>query len=69
MDCRCMEFVAACWCTGKWLRLYQVTRNLTSANLGILLVVIRLGVTGLKKIGSCISYSCLTEEGRRNSVI
>ena len=69
MDCRCMEFVAACWCAGKCLRLYQVTRNLTSANLGILLVVIRLGVTGLKKIGSCISYTCLTEEGRRSSVI
>ena len=69
MDCRCMEFVAACWCAGKWLRLYQVTRNLASANLGILLVVIRLGVTGLKKIGSCISYTCLTKEGRRSSVI
>ena len=44
-----MEFVAAGWCTRKWLRLYQTMRNLTSDDLGILLVVIQLGVTGLNK--------------------
>ena len=44
-----MEFVAAGWCTRKWLRLYQIIRNLTSGDLGILLVVIRLGATVLKK--------------------
>ena len=49
MDCRCMEFVAAGLCTRKWFKLYQTIRNLTSSDLGILLVVIRLGVTGLKK--------------------
>ena len=49
MDCRCMEFVAVGWCTRKWLRLYQTTRDLTSGDLGIALVVTRLGVTGLKK--------------------
>ena len=45
-----MGFVAAGWCTGKWLRLYQTIRNLTSGNLGIPLVVIRLGVTRFKGI-------------------
>ena len=49
VDYRCMEFVAAAWCTRTWLRLYQTIRNLTSGDLGILLVVIELGVTGLKK--------------------
>ena len=43
-----MEFVATRLCTRKWLRLYQTKGNLTSAALGILLVVIRLGVTRLK---------------------
>ena len=33
-----------------WLRLDQTMRNLTSGDLGILLVVIQLRVTGLKKI-------------------
>ena len=44
-----MEFIAIGWCTRKWLRLYQTVRDLTSGDLGIPLVVIRLGVTGLKK--------------------
>ena len=43
-----MEFVAARLCTRKWLRLNQTKRFLTSADLGILLVVIVLGVTRLK---------------------
>ena len=46
-----MEFVAAAWwCTGKWLTLYQTIRNLTSGDMRILLVLIRLGVNGLEKI-------------------
>ena len=24
VECKCMEFVAAGWCTGKWLRLYDI---------------------------------------------
>ena len=44
-----MEFIAIGWCTRKWLRLYQTVRDLTSGDLGIPLVVIQLGVTGLKK--------------------
>ena len=42
-----VEFVATGWCTKKWLRLYEVIRNLTSGDMGIMLVVIRLGVTRL----------------------
>ena len=56
-----MKFVAVGWCTRKWLRLYQTIRDLTSVDLGITLVVIRLGVTRLKE-GK-------REEGRRGSVI
>ena len=44
-----MEFVAAGWCTRKWLKLNQTIRNLTSGYLGISLLVIGLGVTRLKK--------------------
>ena len=36
-------------CTKKWLSFGQTIRNLDSGDLGILLVVSRLGVTGLKK--------------------
>ena len=36
-------------CRLMWLRLDQTMRNLTSGDLGILLVVIQLRVTGLKK--------------------
>ena len=50
MECKCTEFLAAGWRTGKRLRLYQTTKNLTSGHVGIPLVVIRLGVTRLKKI-------------------
>ena len=48
-ECKFMELVVAGWCATKWLRFYQTIRNLTSGDLGIPLVVIRLGVTGLKK--------------------
>ena len=44
-----MEFVAAGSYKRKWSRFYQTMRNLTCADLGILLVVIQLGITGLKK--------------------
>ena len=54
VDCKCMEFVAAGWCTRKWLRFHQTIRNLTSGDLGVLLLVIRLGLTGLKDQG-CVS--------------
>ena len=49
VDCKCIEFVAAGCCTRKWLRFNQTIRNLASGDLGILLVVSRLGVTRLKK--------------------
>ena len=44
-----VELVAAGWCTTKWLRFDQTIRNFTSGDLGIQLVVILLGVTGLRK--------------------
>ena len=40
VECKCMEFVAAGLCARKWLRLYQTTRNATSGDIGIRLVVI-----------------------------
>ena len=36
MDCKCMELVAAGWCTSKGLRLDQTIRNLTSGDLGVI---------------------------------
>ena len=32
------------WCRSKWLRIYQTIGNLTAGDMGIALVVIRLGV-------------------------
>ena len=32
VDCKCMEFVAAGWCTKKWLRFDQTIRYLTSGD-------------------------------------
>ena len=61
MNCKCMESVAAGWCTMKWLRFDKSITNLTSSDLGIPLVVIQLRVTGMKKARSCISYTCLRE--------
>ena len=52
------------------MRLYQTIRNITSGDLGILLVVIRLGVTGLKKTRVVHLLDLFErEEGRRGSVI
>ena len=52
-----MELVAAGWCTRKWLRFDQTLTNLTSGDLRIPLVVIQLGVNGLKKTRLYISYT------------
>ena len=46
---KCMELVVAGWCTRKLLRFDQIIRNLTSGDCGISLLLIRLGVTGLRK--------------------
>lgn len=43
-DSKCLEFVAAGWCIGK-----ISSRDLACDGLEIPLVVIRLGVSGLKK--------------------
>ena len=65
-----MKFVATGWCSRKRLRLYQTIRNITSGDVGILLVVIRLGVTGLKKTRVVYLLDLFErEEGRRGSVI
>ena len=50
-----MEFVAIGWCRSKWSRIYQTIGNLTAGDMGIALVVIRLGVPDCKRSGSCIS--------------
>ena len=60
-----MEFVAAGWCTKQWLRFDQTTRNLTSSNLGILLVVIQLGVTRLKKTRVGYPLDLFEERGEK----
>ena len=57
MEWKCMEFVAAGSCRRKWLGLYQIIRNIISANLEISLVVIRLEVTGLEKKKQARVYS------------
>ena len=44
-----MEFIAAGWCTRKWLRLDQTIRNLTSGDLGIPPEMMQLEACGLKK--------------------
>ena len=41
LECKYMEYLAVGWCRRKWLRLYETIRNLTSGEIGILLVVIR----------------------------
>ena len=42
-----MELVAAGWCPRKWLRFDRTIRNITSSDLGMSLLVMQLGVTGL----------------------
>ena len=41
VDCKCMKFVAADWCTRKWLKFNQTIRNPSSCHLRIPLVVTR----------------------------
>ena len=50
-----MELASTGWCKRKWLKCNEIIRNLTSGGLGILLALIQLGVTELKKARSCIS--------------
>ena len=57
MDCQCMEFIATGWC-----KTIQTIRNLTSGDLGIPLVVNRLGVTELEK--ARVTYLLDYFEGR-----
>ena len=42
-----LQQVAAGWCARKWLRFDQTISNFTSGDLGIPLVEIQLGVTGI----------------------
>ena len=58
-----MELLAAGWCTRKWLRLNQTIRNLNTCDLGIPLVAIQLGATGLKNTRAM--YLLNLFEGRR----
>ena len=60
-----MELMAASWCTRKWLRLYQTIRNITSGDMGIWIVVTRLGVTRLKNF-SLVYLSDLLERRGEN---
>ena len=61
-----MEFIAAGWCTRKWLKLDQTIRNLTSGDLGILPEMMQLGVYGLKKTEYLLDF---LREGRRKSSV
>ena len=45
-----MKFVSPDWCRRRWLSFYETIRNLFSVDMGILLVVMQLGITGLRKI-------------------
>ena len=69
VDCTCIEFVAAGFCIRKWLRFDQTIRNLTPGDLGILLVVIRLGVTILKNTRVVHVLDFLREESGIGSAI
>ena len=72
VDCKCMEFLTADWCTKMWLRLDQTIRNLNSGDSGSPLAVMRLRVTKLKKsiVGSFICQTiCLRKEGRKGGVM
>ena len=64
-----MELVTASWCTRKWLRLDHTIRNFTCDDVEISLVVIRLGVTGLKKSKFVYLLDLFGEGRRRNGLI
>ena len=63
MDGNCIEFMSTDCLTRKWLRFDQTIRNLTSGDLGILLVVIRLGVTRRKKTMAVYLLDLFQERG------
>ena len=65
MDSKCMELVAAGWCTTKWLRFNQTIRNVTSGYLVIPLVVIQLGVSGLRKTRVVYLLDLLERKGEQ----
>ena len=64
VDCKCMEFVAAGWCTRKQLRLNQTKRNVLLWWFRNPALLIGLGIKGLKpdwkRLGS---YTCWTGKG------
>ena len=68
VDYKCIKFLAAYWCTRKWLKLNQSVRNLTSGDLRILLVVIQLGVTRLKKAREVYLLDLLEARGGETAV-
>ena len=53
------------WCTRKLLRLYLIIRNLTPGDKGVLLVVISVGVTRLKKITLLYLLDLFGERGKK----
>lgn len=66
VDSKSMEFVIAAWCRGKQLGLDRTIRDHPCGDLEILHVVIRLGVTRLKKT----AFVCLlTLLGKRCKVL
>ena len=57
----------------KQLKVDQTIRNLTCGDLEIPLVLIRLGVKGLKpdskRLGSCTPWTCLGEGKKRGNLV
>ena len=64
-DCRCMEFVTAGSCIGKYLWLDQTVRNLTCGYLEIPFVLIGLGVVRLKKTGLVCLLDFFGKRGKK----
>ena len=65
MDWTCMEFVATGSSTGKQLRSNRSIRDPTCGDLEILLVLIQLGVTGLKKVEFVFFLQLLRGRGKK----
>ena len=61
----CMEFVATGSSTGKWFRSSRSIRDPTCGDLEILLVLIQLGVTGLKKVEFVFFLHLLGGRGKK----
>ena len=49
MNSKCMELVAAGWCTRKWKRLDQTLRILTSGDLGLIRLEVSTFVYGVNQ--------------------